>query len=109
MQFVSKAGLGTLVFAGCLLTGCDEIAGLRGDKGDERTAAGEVRGGTISDDMLPTDVLRSQNPPFREGEAASGGATEPDEEPSGDSSGEEEEATGETEPASPDTSDSATD
>ena len=35
----------------------------------ERNAQGEVLGGTISDDMLPLDRLRSQSPPLREAPA----------------------------------------
>lgn len=35
-------------------------------KGERRTAAGEVLGGTISDDMLPLDTVTSQSPPLRE-------------------------------------------
>lgn len=33
---------------------------------ERRSAAGEVLGGTISDDMLPLDTVRSQSPPLRE-------------------------------------------
>ncbi len=36
----------------------------------ERDAKGEVLGGTISDDMLPLDRLRSQSPPLREERSA---------------------------------------
>lgn len=38
--------------------------------GDGRTAAGEVLGGTISDDMLPLPLVRSQSPPQRGGEGS---------------------------------------
>lgn len=37
-----------------------------GAEGERRTAAGEVLGGTISDDMLPLDTVTSQSPPLRE-------------------------------------------
>jgi hypothetical protein len=40
-----------------LLTGCNKSA-----KNDQRSASGEVLKGTISDDMLPLDKLRSQGP-----------------------------------------------
>lgn len=46
------------------LAGCGESAPERGS--DERQAAGEVLGGTISDAMLPLDQLRSQSPTLRE-------------------------------------------
>ncbi len=53
------------------------IAGC-GDKGsgsdaERETAAGEVLGGTISDDMLPLDTVTSQSPPLREGGGADKG------------------------------------
>lgn len=35
-------------------------------EGERKTAAGEVLGGTISDDMLPLDTVTSQSPPLRE-------------------------------------------
>lgn len=38
-------------------------------EGERKTAAGEVLGGTISDDMLPLDTVTSQSPPM-------GGSTE---------------------------------
>ena len=71
MLLKPKLGLAMLVFAGCVLASCDSNGGSRGNSGDDRTAAGEVRGGTISDDMLPLDSLKSQSPPLRES-AASG-------------------------------------
>lgn len=40
---------------------------------DARTAAGDVRGGTISDAMLPLDRLESQSPPLREEATPSSG------------------------------------
>lgn len=46
------------------LAGCGESAPERGS--DERQAAGEVLGGSISDAMLPLDQLRSQSPTLRE-------------------------------------------
>lgn len=47
------------------LAACGEEAVERGDD-DARTAVGEVRGGTISDAMLPLDTVQSQSPPLRE-------------------------------------------
>jgi hypothetical protein len=40
-----------------LLAGCDKAA-----KNDRRSASGEVLKGTISDEMLPLDKLKSQGP-----------------------------------------------
>ncbi len=41
-----------------------------GSDGERKTAAGEVLGGTISDDMLPLDSVTSQSPPLREDSGA---------------------------------------
>ena len=44
--------------------------GACGDKdgadAERRTAAGEVLGGSISDDMLPLDTVTSQSPPLKD-------------------------------------------
>ena len=48
-----------------LLAACD--SGSDG-AADGRTAEGEVLGGTISDEMLPLDTVRSQSPPLVEAE-----------------------------------------
>ncbi len=54
------------VLTGCfVLSACGEEAVERSDD-DARTAVGEVRGGTISDAMLPLDTVQSQSPPLRE-------------------------------------------
>ncbi len=45
-----------------LLAACDGGADSGADGG---TAEGEVLGGTISDEMLPLDTVRSQSPPLR--------------------------------------------
>ncbi|ANY19485.1 hypothetical protein A6F68_00960 [Tsuneonella dongtanensis] len=37
-----------------------------GAEAERKTAAGEVLGGSISDDMLPLDTVTSQSPPLRE-------------------------------------------
>jgi hypothetical protein len=55
-----------------LLAACDGGADSGADGG---TAEGEVLGGTISDEMLPLDTVRSQSPPLRtepNGEGAAG-------------------------------------
>jgi hypothetical protein len=62
-----------------LLAGCNKPA-----KNDQRSATGEVLKGTISDDMLPLDKLKSQGPmispseraPTSNGEADETSATE---------------------------------
>lgn len=52
-----------------------------GETGPERrSAAGEVLGGEVSDDMLPLDTVRSTSP------AGPSGPAEPDAEPSGSAS-----------------------
>lgn len=70
-----------------LLTGCGDNAE---ETDDDRSASGEVLEGTISDDMLPLEKLRSQPPLLEDAEApageggepaAGGTATEEDDEP----------------------------
>ena len=49
-----------------LLAGCNsepEPVAAK-DASDDRTAAGDVQGGTISDAMLPLESVRSQSPPL---------------------------------------------
>ena len=60
--------------AGLALAACDGQGTGRGQGDDGRTAEGEVRGGTISDAMLPLDSLESQSPPYREGSTQDGAA-----------------------------------
>ena len=65
-----------LLVAGPLaLSACQDEAPLE-ENADEadRAAKGEVLGGTISDDMIPLDRLRSQSPPVADASAASQGA-----------------------------------
>ena len=65
-----------LLVAGPLaLSACQDEAPLE-ENADEadRAAKGEVLGGTISDDMIPLDRLRSQSPPVADAPAASQGA-----------------------------------
>lgn len=52
------------------LAACGDKAASNGD--ERKTAAGEVLGGSISDDMLPLDTVTSQSPPLRERTATSG-------------------------------------
>lgn len=47
-----------------LLAACGDGEVVR-EEGGAAEAEGEVLGGTISDDMLPLDSLRSQSPPLR--------------------------------------------
>jgi hypothetical protein len=44
-----------------------------GAEGERKTAAGDVLGGTISDDMLPLDTVTSQSPPLNENAGIDGG------------------------------------
>ena len=55
-----------------LLSGCGDRTSADGP--ERKTAAGEVLGGSISDEMLPLATVTSQSPPLREG--ASGGDDE---------------------------------
>ena len=50
---------------------------------ERRTAAGEVLGGSITDDMLPLDTVRSQSPPLREGASGEDGGDDRDPEVDG--------------------------
>lgn len=53
-----------------LLAACGDEGGKGGE--ERGTAAGEVLGGSITDDMLPLDTVTSQSPPLREaGESTS--------------------------------------
>ncbi|GMM93473.1 hypothetical protein [Qipengyuania sp. MTN3-11] len=70
-----------LVIPLLLLAGCQDEAPVPTEADTGREAAGEVLGGTISDDMLPLDRLRSQSPPLRVTESADGAASGPVEEP----------------------------
>ena len=73
-----------LLVAGPLaLSACQDEAPLE-ENVDEagRAAKGEVLGGTISDDMIPLDRLRSQSPPVADAPVASQGAGAADQAPS---------------------------
>ena len=59
-----------------LLAACQDEPAVEAGDDNAREAEGEVLGGTISDDMLPLDTLRSQSPPLDgdgEGENNGGG------------------------------------
>ncbi|MFN2099845.1 hypothetical protein [Altererythrobacter sp. MF3-039] len=59
-----RAVFGIIAVTTLMLAGCGEEKVDRSSD-DDRTASGEVRGGTISDEMLPLDTIRSQSPPLR--------------------------------------------
>ena len=57
----------TAVTAALLVAACSEEAPkpeATQAAGDNRTAKGDVLGGTISDEMLPLDTVQSQSPPL---------------------------------------------
>lgn len=62
------------------LAGCEQAAETDAPAG--KRAAGEVLGGTISDEMIPLEQLRSQSPPMRavpgEGDGSGGNAVSDD-------------------------------
>ena len=60
-----------LLETGAVLASCESETAPPPAQDEGRAAKGEVLGGTISDDMLPLDTLRSQSPPQR---AAPGGS-----------------------------------
>lgn len=77
MKFRSAAVL--LAAGAALLSACgDDAPTPESGEDAERNAQGEVLGGTISDDMLPLDRLRSQSPPLREAPATASGAPAPE-------------------------------
>ena len=57
-----------LALVALALAGCDEPAAPPSEQGGE--AAGEVLGGSISDDMIPLEQLRSEAPPMPRQSAA---------------------------------------
>ena len=91
-------GLRSLLALTALALGaCDSSDPAQTAPGGNR-AEGEVLGGTISDDMIPLDSLRSQSPPLRP--APEG--------PSGDA-GDDDASTGDGEVASGDAADTTAD
>ena len=74
-----------LILAPLSLTACGSEQAAEKASDDGRSAKGEVLGGTISDDMLPLDTVKSQSPPLRvdkgdtaPGDAATGSAADTD-------------------------------
>lgn len=68
---------GLAVFGLLALASCSDEPAVVEEQADDAQseAAGEVLGGTISDDMLPLDQLRSQSPPAASDPANSGSAS----------------------------------
>lgn len=59
----------SLIIISCLaLAACGDSSAPVAEQDDDATARGEVLGGTISDDMLPLDTLRSKSPPLQQAE-----------------------------------------
>ena len=79
-----------------LLAACDK--GADNAAPAEKRAEGEVLGGTVSDDMIPLERLRSQSPPMRVAPGEGGGNSGS---PSEAGPEDEAEASGETAPAEP--------
>ena len=71
------AKFAALVTAGAFLAACESESAPPPVEDDGRaTAEGEVLGGTISDEMLPLDTLRSQSPPQGSGSGSGGSSAE---------------------------------
>ncbi len=85
--------------ASALLAACGGDNAQR-EEGGVGEAEGEVLGGSISDEMLPLDTIKSQSPPLKESSASSeGGETAVEE-------GDAAEAAGSAEQAQPASSES---
>ena len=70
---------GLCLLASLALASCGDDAAPVEQGDEDATARGEVLGGTISDDMLPLDTVRSQAPSLAiegEGEEAGTGASD---------------------------------
>lgn len=59
-----------------LIAACDDEPTVEQQTDDERSARGEVLGGTISDDMLPLDTRRSQSPSLTKSDDPESGQSE---------------------------------
>ena len=82
-----------LMVAGACLAACESESAPPPVEDDGRaTAEGEVLGGTISDEMLPLDTLRSQSPPQGSGSGSGGSSAEGSTEVETDAASEPEEA-----------------
>ncbi|KZY54834.1 hypothetical protein A3736_13080 [Erythrobacter sp. HI0063] len=87
------AKFAALVTAGAFLAACESESAPPPVEDDGRaTAEGEVLGGTISDEMLPLDTLRSQSPPQGSGSGSGGSSAEGSTEVETDAASEPEEA-----------------
>lgn len=100
LKFVCALAFPLLLLAGCEDEAAESTAVETGGK-----AAGEVLGGTISDDMLPLEELQSTSPPAAR-TPSEGGAGEGDSASDGGSDAEatepaEAEAPAEAEPSAP--------
>ena len=65
MKFALSVKVFALLATGVVLASCESETAPPPAQDEGRAAKGEVLGGTISDDMLPLDTLRSQSPPQR--------------------------------------------
>ena len=83
-----------------LLAGCEEEAAEVDTSATGGKAAGEILGGTISDDMLPLEELTSTSPPAERSPATSGEGEATD---AGDEAAETPEAEAPSEAPAPDT------
>ncbi|MBO9511448.1 hypothetical protein [Erythrobacter sp. A6_0] len=87
------AKFAALVTAGAFLAACESESAPPPVEDDGRaTAEGEVLGGTISDEMLPLDTLRSQSPSQGSGSGSGGSSAEGSTEVETDAASEPEEA-----------------
>ncbi|QYU69716.1 hypothetical protein J4558_06185 [Leptolyngbya sp. 15MV] len=85
--------LAVLAASALALAACDRSDPAQGESGTR--AEGEVLGGSISDEMIPLDQLRSQSPPLRP--EATGGAAAT----TGEAAAPEAETTGEADGGEP--------
>ena len=72
MKFALSVKVIALLATGAVLASCESETAPPPAQDQGRAAKGEVLGGTISDDMLPLDTLRSQSPPQRAAAEGSG-------------------------------------
>ncbi len=87
------AKFAALVTAGAFLAACESESAPPPVEDDGRaTAEGEVLGGTISDEMLPLDTLRSQSPSQGSDSGSGGSSAEGSTEVETDAASEPEEA-----------------